>query len=112
MQQEDPDLVAVGAADDLLGIARLIDRHAHVPVEPERMDAEDVLGLAQRQAWPRQHGFGTRERLVARDAVRRLPGAELGGDGHGRFLSCSFRCFFVGTAYIAVVPAQAGTHNP
>ncbi len=65
MQQEYADLVAVSPADDLLGVARLIHRHAHVPVEPERVDAEDVLGLAQRQARLRQHGGGARERLVA-----------------------------------------------
>ena len=45
MQQEDADLVAVGAARDLRRVGGLVDGDAHVPVEPERVDAEDVLGL-------------------------------------------------------------------
>src|SRR5262249_18269707 len=102
VEEEDADLLLVGAARDLSGFCGLVDRDAHVPVEPERMDAEDVLGLAQRQAGPGEHGLRARDGVLARHSFGRLPGIELGGDVHGRFL----------TVLSIVVPAKAGTHTP
>ncbi len=82
VEQEDADLQAISAARDLRRGRGLVDGDAHVPVEPKRLDAEDVLGLPHRQVRPRQHGIRARQRLFARDALRRLPIAALWGDVH------------------------------
>ena len=88
VQEEDADLVAVGAARDARSVGGLVDRHAQIPVEPERMNAEDVLGLPKRQIGPRQHGLRTRDGFIARDGFRRLP-VEFGcGHTHGCVSFC------------------------
>ena len=87
MQQEDADLLAVGAARDLRRVGGLVDGDAHVPVEPERLDAEDVFGLAQRQTGLGEDRVGAREDVLARDAFRRLPAAEFRCDVHGQLLT-------------------------
>jgi hypothetical protein len=78
MQQKDTDLVAVGAARDLRCVGGFVDHDAHIPVEPERVDAEDVFGLRDRHVGLRQHGIGAGDGIFTRDAFRWLPVAGLG----------------------------------
>ena len=108
MQQEDADLLAVGAARDLRRVGRLVHRHPHVPVEPERLDAENVLGLPQRQVRLRQHRLGAGEDLLARDASggchALIFGAMFMGIWHPQLLTKPDDGHLV-------VPAKASTHN-
>jgi hypothetical protein len=89
VQQEDADPLAVGAARGFCGVGGLIDRDAHVPVEAERLDAEDVLGLPQRDVRHRQHRLGAGQRILARNALGRLPGAGPRQDVHYRLRTSS-----------------------
>jgi hypothetical protein len=82
MQEEDTDLLAVRATRDLRRVDRLVDGDAHIPVEPERVDAENVFGLAQRQTGLGEDRLGARQNVFARDALRRLPSAEFWCDVH------------------------------
>ena len=65
MEEEDADLQAVGAARRLRRVRGLVNGDAHVPVEPERMDAEDIFRLPQRQVGLGEHGVRARDRLFA-----------------------------------------------
>ena len=90
MQQKYADLLAVGAARDLRSVGGLVDGDAHVPVEPKRIDAEDVFSLSQRQTGLGQDRVGACENVFARDAFRRLPSAEFRCDVHGQLLTILF----------------------
>ena len=66
-------LAAVGANDDFLGILRLVDLRADVPLHPHRLDAHEVLVLFQRNVRHLQHLAGVRETLLPGHLGERLP---------------------------------------
>jgi len=86
VQQKDADALAVGAAGGLRRVGGLVHRDAHVPVEAERLEAENVLALMQRQIGLGQNGGRAGDDLLACDALGRLPGTRLVGDVHARLL--------------------------
>ncbi len=46
MQEEDADLLAVGADGNILGIDRFVHGHADVPLHLGNLEANDVLDIA------------------------------------------------------------------